>query len=114
VSLAWEIKAAAQTGQADMVLQLCDSGREPGGLDFGEGWIEAAQTVLELALRMRLPYGRNGAWTKHLQLLQLVCTIVESGKAATGEQRADPAVEATLLRARKLLSSGDQSIRKQE
>lgn len=107
MSLACQIRTAAQTRQTDLVLQLCNSSGEQGALDFGKDWIEAAQAVFELAQCMRLPCGRNGAWAKHLLLLQLVCTIVESGKAATGEQHADPAIEAMLLRARKLLASGN-------
>ena len=114
MSLAGEIRAAAQARQADLVLQLGNTGCGPAASDFGDGWVEAAQAVLELAQRMRLPYGRNGAWTKHLQLLQLVCTLVESGKAAAGEHGQDPAVEAMRLRARKLLGSGDPSLRKKE
>lgn len=106
MSLAREIQTAAQARQADLVLQLYSSGDRRGASVFGEGWVDAAQAVLELAQRMRLPYGRHGAWARHLQLLQLVCTILECRMAATGEQHTDPAVETLLLRARKLRGRG--------
>ena len=121
MSLASEIRTAAQARQADRVLQLCRRGCEQGTPAYGEGWIEAAQAVLELAQRMRLPHGRHGAWAKHRQLLQLVCTLVEAGVEAEGaagtaaaaeQPRADPVVEALWARARKLLASSDPSPRK--
>lgn len=105
MNLAHQIRKAAQARQADLVLQLCANGRVRGKPVFGEGWTDAAQAVLELALHIRLPHGRHGAWAQHLQLLQEVCTILEEGKAASGEPH-DPAVEAMLLRARKLQGRG--------
>lgn len=106
MSLAREIHTAAQAGQADVVLQLSNNGNLRDAPAFGEGWADAAQAVFDLAQRMRLRHGRNGAWAKHLQLLQLVCSILEQGMESSGQQVTDPALEALLLRARKLQGNG--------
>ena len=88
------------------MLQLHSGGRVCEAPAVGEGWVGAAQAVLELAQRMRLPHGRHGAWAKHLQLLQVVCAILERGTTANGERHTDPAIEAMLLRARQLQGRG--------
>lgn len=52
MNLSHEVRAAAQARQAERVLQLCDSEHRCGVQFGGEGWIETAQAVFELALRM--------------------------------------------------------------
>jgi hypothetical protein len=106
VTLAQEMKAAALMRRPDLVLQLRNGWAMGGVGEPDEGWIEAAQAVLDLALRMRLPHGRNRAWSKHLQLLQLVCAIVDHLGTATAMQTTDPAAEALQRHARRLLCSG--------
>jgi hypothetical protein len=103
VSHAQKIRAAALDRKADLVLQLYGTVELRNAPALDQGWIDAAQAVLEPALRMRLPYGRHGAWSKHLQLLQVTCTVLENWMAVNGTQSTDRDAERLLLRARKLL-----------
>jgi hypothetical protein len=38
--------------------------------------LEAARRVVALAVSMRLPHGRHGAWSKHLQLLEVASELL--------------------------------------
>lgn len=76
--LAHAITMAAEMGQAESVLLLC---KRLSAIDPGPGAphrLGAAQHVIVLAKRMRLPHGRNGAWAMHLRLLAMVSEMLES------------------------------------
>ncbi|MFT3720936.1 hypothetical protein [Pseudorhodoferax sp.] len=75
--LADAIAAAAWIGQAAPVLQFCGRLAAADPAQGAPARLDAAQQVLALARRMRLPHGRNGAWTTHLKLAQAVREMLE-------------------------------------
>jgi thioredoxin-like negative regulator of GroEL len=100
--IARAISVAIRGGHADVALRLFDrlSGQAvPEPCEC----LALAQEAITLAVRLRLPRGRDGAWTKHLKLLRsaeslLVTSMQQPLTDALHEQTA-----SSLESARKLL-----------
>lgn len=75
--LAHAIMIAVEMGQAEAVLCLCRSLEAINPDSNSACRLDASQRVLALAKRMRLPHGRNGAWSMHLRLLVAVRETLE-------------------------------------
>jgi len=75
--LAHAITMAVEMWQAESTLLLCRwlAATDPGASALHR--LDASHRVMALAKRMRLPHGRNGAWTMHLRLLAVVCEMLE-------------------------------------
>lgn len=70
------IEIAAHARQAYCALHLCRefSRRRTSVVAEGE---RIAHAIVELALRMRIPRARNGAWATHRRLLEAARTLLE-------------------------------------
>ncbi|WP_162600624.1 hypothetical protein [Paraburkholderia sp. C35] len=95
--LAAAVSVTASAGQAQMVLGLSRLLREQPPVASSEA-VDACTAMIELALRLRIPRARNGAWSVHRTLLEEASKLLDTLPA--GDQ-----TDGLKARARSLLLS---------
>ncbi len=101
---------AVQARQISVILTLRE--RFPTVSADAEQVLDLARGVLALALRARLPFGRQGAWKTHLALLAWVRDLALGVAADGSPEHVRAEAEAMLMRIRQLQTGAGKNSEK--
>lgn len=90
-------------GHAQAVISLAKAALESDEALIQSG-VGMASTIVELAMRMRLPAGRNGAWSTHLDLLRVATLLLERVISLRIPEVSNSEARALLVRVRHLIA----------